>query len=326
MDSFLSDFTHECDMRFINLNQINKQKRIQKYIQEEDPLFALFKRFYENPDKRKNILYGNTESEIRLENLKDEHYSWDVFEIVIFLPICHYQKLTPGDYDFSMIGDDIDSPFKPKEEGYNALRMEKKMLSHSFRNSVREKIEFVVYTIMKSGRDVNQDLRRKAMQDVNFKFNQEDAIKLFCGCSIFTNYENYLYPGYSTIVDRINKCYADALENKTDIKDIDWAAWILKEKNNEELQICSVLNAECINRTINSVLKKNAGEESDIETVIIRDEDEKILGGVSSIKNVFTDNAENEIEQVKKLRFIRYPRGNSKNDQNLSKSGQKHSK
>lgn len=304
MNEFLYKYKYEYDERFNLLHNIRKEEQLKKIVDKDHPLFQVFEGLYKNPQERHKILFGNMEIPQEYDNL----YQWEFFEYIIFLPFCNFQKLIPG--AFQSPANNVERPdeFVPNKRVYNVLEIQKKTKIHQYREKLKGMLLSVGKAILEWSQDVNSNLREQVNKR-KFNFIQKDAIMLICGTET-DSFGNYMYPGYDTIVKRINVCYKEATGDKSKIN---WAAWIPKDLKNDKIQICSVLDAGCVKDAIKSVVKK----ESDIETIIIKTRDETKLGGVSMIKNVFLNDAESEVAEVKKLEFIKYPDGKTKNEQNF---------
>ncbi|GFH54485.1 predicted protein [Chaetoceros tenuissimus] len=312
MNDFLYMYKYECEERLNILKNLRKREQLQKIVDKEHPLFQLFESFYKNHEERMKILFGNVEIPKNYDQY-NELVDWDTFEYVVFLPLCNFQRLIPGKFQPPAHNEEGPDKFVPNYDDYDVLEIHKKTKIHEYRPKLKEKLNLIGRSILKLSPGINSKLRKRA-QKKGFKFNYEDATDLICG-SRTDSFGNYLYPGYDIIINRVNICYKEARGNKTKIN---WAAWIPGERRNENLRICSVLDAGYVNDAIKSVIKKIPSEESDIKTIIIKDKDKETkLGGVSTIKNVFLNDAKSEVEEVKKLRFIKYPDGKPKNNQNF---------
>lgn len=307
MNELLYKYKYEYEERFNLLHNIRKEEQLKKIVDKDHPLFQVFEGLYKNPLERQKILFGNMEIPKKYENL----YQWDYFEYIVFLPFCNFQKFIPGAFQSPANNDERPDEFVPNSRVYNVLEIQKKTDIHTYRDRLKPMLHQVGQAILELSPEVNSKLQKQANKS-QFKFFQRDAIMLICGADSFGN---YMYPGYDTIVKRINVCYKEAAGDKTKIN---WAAWIPEDRRNGKIQICSVLDAGCVEDAIKSVIQKKPEEESDIETIIIKARDKETkLGGVSTIKNVFLNNAESEVAEVKKLEFIKYPDSKTKNEQNF---------
>ncbi|GFH54325.1 predicted protein [Chaetoceros tenuissimus] len=282
MDQLYSLYRYELEKNISSLEKVDDDKRLLQTIRDMDhPLVLFFKTYRDDPNKRKEILYGK-DAEYTRELNEENDFNWEIFEHVVLLPLLRYQRIIPI--------------FNTKTNELDSIQITKKEKSATFHKKLQKSFRIVSGVILSLSLDLDENLRRK-FDSGEVKFNRDNAIALMCGSKC---YDEYLYPGYNTIIQRIKICYERAPNKEC----IDWTKWIQHDGMPGKIQICSVLDKSSTITSLQNLLGKK-----DITMEIIREEnnDCRILGGITIIKDVHDNDAKDILEQVEKLRFIKYP-------------------
>lgn len=288
MYPLLADYNYQCQKRIIELSRASIAFTAYQIIDESHELFVLFQKYKRDASLRKESLFGDG---TYAQTIKDEsRYNWNVFETLIFIPMCANRRLIPGRLIATESGEEDDKQdFVIDEGNYDHLQIS--MVKYNdYRLQFRRTLQTFTNSIIKSR--INNGF---------IPLTQDESVQLICGSTSFLKYQ---YPGIAVICARIMTC----LNNSTINEDngqirTDWCSWIpLRDKPNE-LLISSIHDEDGITNAVKSVL--DDVNTSKVDTTIIKNSrGSDILGGITIIKDFLPKGIK---ESLLDLKFVQYP-------------------